>query len=271
MTENTPQLQEPTVTLPDSAPLVRVTAGVGSAGQKTWNLRRPVTLIGSSRPAHIVLHDKDISKAHCVIVNTGTDVLVKDLRTSSGTKCNREPIDIAVLADGDVITIGSNNIQVAINLPEGSADDSGAGLQYADPVKFTHPVDVRLMHTDRQWTIEDAVVLVGRHERATIQLDHDDVSMRHAVIFRFGDRPAVFDLGARTGIWVSGKRSSISLLADGDCVTVGPFGLSIGSPDSVALKSRPTITTDPILKAVWPTSMAQLLPGSSGADRKSVV
>lgn len=273
MNGNTPQLQEPTVTLPASAPLVRITAGVGSAGQKTWNLRRPVTLIGSSRPAHIVLHDKDISKAHCVIVNTGTDVLIKDLRTSGGTLCNRSPIDVAVLADGDVITIGSNNIQVAIHLPEDASDDSSAGLQFVDPVKFPKPIDIRLIHTDQLWTVDDAIVLIGRHELAAIRLDHEDVSIRHAVIFRFGDRPAVFDLGCRTGIWVSGKRSSTTMLADGDCLTIGPFGLSIGSPDVAALKSQQLAPVDdPILQALLPracvhsdTSEAANQGGSNGA------
>jgi len=257
MNDHSPQLQEPAVALPSSAPQVRITAGIGSAGQKTWNLRRPVTLIGSSRPAHIVLHDKDISKAHCVIVNTGTDVLIKDLRTSSGTKCNRSPIDVAVLADGDVISIGSNNIQVAINLPEDVSDDSNAGLTFVDPVKFPEPLDIRLLHTEKQWAVDDAVVLIGRHELAAIRLDHEDVSTRHAVIFRFGDRPAVFDLGCRTGLWVSGKRSSIAVLSDGDCLTIGPFGLSIGSPDVAALNSRhapPNPADDPILQAVLPRS-----------------
>ncbi len=52
------QVREQTVELPSTAPLVRITAGFGSAGQKTWNLRRPVTLLGARRPAHIVLHDR---------------------------------------------------------------------------------------------------------------------------------------------------------------------------------------------------------------------
>jgi pSer/pThr/pTyr-binding forkhead associated (FHA) protein len=261
MNGQTPLIQEPTVTLSDSAPMVRVTAGIGSAGQKTWNLRRPVTLIGSSRPAHIVLHDKDISKAHCVIVNTGTEVLLKDLRTSSGTKVNRNPVNLAVLADGDVITIGENNIQVAINLPEGAADDSSFGLEFVDPVKFPKPLDIRLIHTEQQWLIDEAIVLIGRAEKALIRLDHDDVSLRHAVIFRFGDRPAVFDLGARNGVWVNGKRCSIAMLADGDCLTVGPFGLSIGSPELALLRqSVPPASqdgSDPIMDAVYPRPVGE--------------
>ncbi len=35
--------QEELLTLPDNAPRIRITAGVGTASQKSWHLRRPVT------------------------------------------------------------------------------------------------------------------------------------------------------------------------------------------------------------------------------------
>ena len=154
-----PQVRDQTLQLPATAPLVRVTAGIGSAGQKTWNLRRPVTLIGAKRPAHILLHDAQISNAHCVLVNTGSELLLKDLKTSDGTYCNEERIDLVVLKDGDVIRMGSTNIQVAIQLPEGRPDDSGCGLSYADPTEFALPLDVQLMYTEMKWTIEPAVAI----------------------------------------------------------------------------------------------------------------
>src|SRR3989304_5845850 len=168
MNDQTTQIRELTVELPPEAPLIRVTAGAGSAGQKTWNLRRPVTVIGSRRPAHIVLHDEDISNAHCVIVNTGTEVLLKDLHTSSGTQLNKTRVNLAVLADGDVITLGDTTIQVAIQVPDSGMDDSGCGLKFADPTKFPGLVSMNLIHTDKHWSIEDAVALIGRHDDATV-------------------------------------------------------------------------------------------------------
>lgn len=225
------QIREPSVALPPGAPLVRITAGAGTAGQKTWNLRRPVTLIGSRRPAHIVLHGKEISSAHCVIVSTGAEVLLKDLCTSGGTVLNNEPLDLALLSDGDVITVGSMNIQVAIQIPENESDDSRCGLEFTDPTKMASLVDIRLLHTETHWSVEDAVVLIGRHDKAAVRLDHEDVARRHAVLFRFGRDPAVFDLGGKNGIFVNGQCCTITPLAHGDCVTVGKFGLVIGLPD----------------------------------------
>jgi len=227
MNDQTTQIRELTVELPADAPLIRVTAGAGSAGQKTWNLRRPVTVIGSRRPAHIVLHDEDISNAHCVIVNTGTEVLLKDLHTSSGTQLNKTRVNLAVLTDGDVIALGDTTIQVAIQVPDSGLDDSGCGLKFADPTKFPGPVSLHLIHTDKHWTIGDAVALIGRHDDATVRLDHADVSSRHALLFRVGSGAALFDLGSRTGLWVNDQRCSLTPLHNEDRITVGTFGLSI--------------------------------------------
>ncbi len=228
----TTQVCEPTVTLPEGAPLVRITAGAGSAGQKTWNLRRPVTLIGSRRPAHIVLHDKNISPAHCVIVNTGTTVLIMDLHTSSGTNLNETMIDLTVLGDGDVIKVGSMNIQVAIQTPSNAPDDSSVGLEYENPTQFIKSVSVRLTGLNTRWNIEDAVVMIGRHENAFIKLDHQDVSTRHAILFRFMGFPAVFDLGGRNGLHVNEQPCSITSLYNDDTINVGPFSLNVSSPQS---------------------------------------
>ena len=228
-TENT--VNRAVIELPATAPLVRVTAGAGSAGQKTWNLRRPVTLIGSRRPAHIVLHDHDISHAHCVIVNTGTDVLLKDLHTSKGTLRNREEANLVLLNDGDVITVGGMKIQVAIRSPENDNDDSGCGMAFVEPTRLPQPVTLHFEHTDKSWQIEDAVVLIGRHNNAAVRLDHDSVSTRHAVFFRFAGGPAIFDLGSRTGISVNGEAISIAGLNQGDRAGIGPCTLVVQTSD----------------------------------------
>ncbi len=186
MNTSSPARNRSEIQLLPSAPLVRVTAGVGSAGQKTWNLRRPVTLIGARRPAHIVLHDKDVSAAHCVIVNTGREVLIKDLHTSQGTICNRDRVDLAVLSDGDVITVGATKIQVAIRIDPDCNGDSGADMNYVDPTKLRAPVNIRFEHADKEWRVEDAVALIGRHPDAEIHLNVDEVERRNALLFLFG-------------------------------------------------------------------------------------
>lgn len=234
--------------LPDTAPQVRITAGFGSPTQKTWNLRRPVTLIGSCRPASIVLHDKDVSKAHCVIVNTGTDVLLKDLHTAGGTLCNNNAVDLAVLADGDVVTIGGMKLQLAIQqVRNPGADDSGCGMEFVEPGKLPTPALLRLEHTEHVWKINDAVVLIGRHEQAAIRLDRPEVSARHAVLFRFQQGPAIFDLGNGNGVSLNGRKTAIAVLARGDRAGIGPFTLTVdeGAPTSEEVRGNLPSQTSP--------------------------
>lgn len=215
------------IQLASTAPQVRVTAGAGSAGQKTWNLRRPVTLIGARRPAHIILHGKDVSAAHCVFVNTGEEVLIKDLHTSGGTLCNGEPINLALLNDGDVVTIGATTIQIAIRMPKNEKDDSGMRVAFVEPTKFREPVSISLENAERQWSVEDAVSLIGRHWNATVNLDAPGVSNRHAILFRFADEPAIFDLGSRAGVSVNENPISIGPLHPGDRLGIGPLTVVI--------------------------------------------
>lgn len=225
-------LERAELELSSHAPQVRITAGMGSAHQKTWNLRRPVTVIGCARPAHIVLHDNDVSNAHCVIVNTGHEILLKDLYTSSGTFCNKERIELISLQDGDVITVGTTQIQVAINVSQAEKDDSGCGIRFVEPTKFPRPLLVRLDQSEISWKIEDAVALIGRHSNATIRLDHLDISTRHAVLFRFGEDTGVFDLGSRTGIAVNGAACGSALIRTGDRLHIGPSTLAVGVMES---------------------------------------
>ncbi len=229
MSENTTQLPEPGLELPAAAPTVRITAGIGSAAQKTWNIRRPITLIGSRRPAHIVLHDQGVNRAHCVIVNTGAEILIKDLHTSEGTFRNKNRIELAILNDGDIITVGETRIQVAIQATANNSDDSGYGVEVEDPLKFPEPVMIRQADNDTRWRLEEAVALVGRHESSAICLDHEEVSARHAVIFRFLDRPAIFDLGSRTGLIVNNERCNLGRLREGSQFVIGPFIMGVGA------------------------------------------
>lgn len=273
MNTMTTQVREPTVTLPEGAPLVRITAGAGTAGQKTWNLRRPVTLIGSRRPAHIVLHDKNISPAHCVIVNTGTCILIKDLHTSAGTRLNKSLIDLTVLSDGDIVTVGNMNIQVAIQTPDNPNDDSSIELEYENPTKFIKPVSVRLGDSDQQWDIEDAVVMIGKHENAHIHLEHELISTRHAILFRFQGFPAVFDLGGRNGLRVNDQPCSITFLYNEDCIQIEQYQLTILAPKSPKAPG----TEDPRKSTVLPNEefkqrMSHLAEkkGSSKPDKKPV-
>lgn len=237
--------------LPATAPLIRVTAGLGSVGQKTWNLRRPVTLLGARRPAHIVLHDSSVSDAHCVIVNTGDELFLKDLHTDGGTLKNGLQIDLTPLQDGDIIELGETKIQVAIQKPNiaDAADWNNAPAN--EPTRLDPLCVLRLEDCEGRWEIRNPVVLLGSHENASVSLDHADVLRQHAVIFRFCDAPAVFDLGSRSGLHVNDQRCSLTPLHHDDIITAGPFKLRVqrilseGSASFIEKPNRGELVIEP--------------------------
>lgn len=216
--------------LTSQSPRIRATVGAGTAAQKTWNLRRPVTVIGSNPQAAIVLAHPAAAKAHCVIVNTTDAVILKDLSGENSTLCNGRPVDLVVLNDGDVIQIADLRIQLAIQSPKAGNEKTGVAMSFCDPLRTPEPIVIRDIAGERFWTVDTVVAAVGRQPDTAIHLDHPDVSLAHAVFFYFGQTPVVCDLGSRTGTWINGKREPIAFLKAGDRVRIGPFESEVVSP-----------------------------------------
>ena len=212
---------------PAGGPKLRVTIGAGTAAQKTWVLRRPVTLIGSRRKCQIHLPHPEVGKAHCVIVNTGADILLCDLVSPTGTFVNGERVDLVPLCDGDVIRVGPTQIQVAIRCDLRENQDTEVGLIFRDPTAMPVPVTLRQANGGQRWPISRSVAFIGRHQRADVCLDHADISLAHTLVFHLADRLAVFDLGSRTGTWVNGKEQVGVEVGSGTLLRAGPFELVI--------------------------------------------
>lgn len=216
--------------LPAGAPRLRVTIGAGTAAQKTWILRKPVTLLGSRRKCQVCLQHPEVSKAHCAIVNTGADVLLSDLASQAGTFLNGERVDLVPLADGDVIRVGPTQIQVAIQADTEESQKSDAGLVYADPTRMPFPIALQRQDAAERWELSRSVSMLGRREDADVCLDHADISLAHAIVFPLAGRPAIFDLASRSGTWVNGKEQVGTALADGFTLRLGPFELRVETP-----------------------------------------
>ena len=225
------------VTLPSTAPKVRITAGLGTANQKTWNLRRPVTLIGTSRLAHIVLSDETVSRAHCLIVNTGRNVLLKDLHSTNGTCCNDRPADLVALTDGDVLRLGDTAIQVALQDSAADPGETNAGVAFDDPLTLVPPVVLRRTGGSECWTLDRAVNIIGSRPGVAVHLAHADVASVHAALVSIDGAPVLFDLGSPTGTWVNRHRDAAVVLQTGDQITVGPFDLEMTDGDAAPVSS----------------------------------
>ncbi len=77
-----------------------------SGGRKDFALKGSTTVIGRRMDADLRIPISSISRAHCEIVVSGDEVLVRDLDSSNGTFLNDSKITEAVLSPGDRIRVG---------------------------------------------------------------------------------------------------------------------------------------------------------------------
>jgi pSer/pThr/pTyr-binding forkhead associated (FHA) protein len=68
------------------------------------------TLIGRIDSNHLVLDLADVSRIHARVLLEPEGVVLEDCGSSQGTLVNGDPIDRAVLKDGDMIQLGSAKI-----------------------------------------------------------------------------------------------------------------------------------------------------------------
>lgn len=102
--------------------------------------------------------------------------------------------------------------------------------QVAVRVKGFRPVNQRphvLENKKRERFVLDADTMVlGRGDKATLQLDSEEVSRAHAKLTRTDGEYTVEDLGSRNGILLNGLRVHSAVLRDGDEVQLGDVVLT---------------------------------------------
>ncbi len=223
MGQNTKTPARPEPVLPGHAPQVLLTA-VTEQVTVSAKLTKPVTLIGSRRDCDLSIGHSDVAKVHCALVNTGTEIIVTDLCTRSGTFVNGRPISLARLRPGDEFQVGSEPVGVWFSR---QADDSAPppADEHEDDFELRPPL--RLTGAERSYVLTTLPAVIGRRSACPVVLDTPDVSLTHALLFLIEGRPAVFDLGSRSGTYLNGQRVGLAWLADGDELSIGGERLSL--------------------------------------------
>jgi len=76
-------------------------------GKEFVDLPLPVSL-GREAQNTIRLHDEKVSRYHCKIQEDGGEIILTDIESTNGTLLNGQPIHIALLHPGDLISIGQS-------------------------------------------------------------------------------------------------------------------------------------------------------------------
>jgi len=83
----------------------------------------PVT-IGRQIANMVVIEDTEASRFHCVVEKVAAGFRVRDLGSRNGTKVNGKIVKVALLEDGDVITIGKTEMKLVLSEKAGAAQSS---------------------------------------------------------------------------------------------------------------------------------------------------
>ena len=79
-------------------------------GEKV-TLQEGTTRIGRSPTADICLEDPTVSRRHAILLREGDSVRVLDDRSLNGVFVNGERVTARELRDGDVLTLGRNELR----------------------------------------------------------------------------------------------------------------------------------------------------------------
>ena len=88
-------------------------------GGRSYPLCAAATTIGRLADNDIVLDDASVSRNHAVVVDTGTNFVISDLRSANGVRVRHQRIrGSATLTDGDQIGIGGREFIFEIGPPD---------------------------------------------------------------------------------------------------------------------------------------------------------
>src|SRR5437868_2461930 len=94
---------------------VKLIVRTGSQSGKQLKIPAPNCLVGRSEECHLRPQIEAISRRHCMIVTTETEVIVRDLKSRNGTFVNGEQVQgEAVLLSGDILRIGPIEFEVLL-------------------------------------------------------------------------------------------------------------------------------------------------------------
>lgn len=192
---------------------------IGGPGEgRVIPCRRIVTLIGSREGCKVNLHHPDVAPVHVAILNTGTDLWIRDLASPRGSRLNDQPLEYGLLKADDRFSVGPWLFRVDL-APVPRPDNADVHAVSLEP----SPENVVLEHlgSHKYFQPRRQVCLIGRREGCDIAVNDPGVSRCQALLLRYMGHPAICDLPSEVPTLVNGTPTTFQVLADGDLLSVG--------------------------------------------------
>ncbi len=204
--------------IPEGAPEVSACIVTGPGVGQSIQLRRVASLFGGKRGCKVVLQHATVGRRQCVIVNTGSQLILRDLNTKGRTLRNGLKAEEEALADADQLKLGPWEFRLDVTMREisGASDSPVIVDLEPDPTIFAMEREGRPLTK-----LSRAVSILGRAAGVDYQVDDREVSGEHAIVFTYLHKPAIFDLVSENGTFVNGQRVMFSMLNDGDEIGLG--------------------------------------------------
>jgi ABC-type multidrug transport system ATPase subunit/pSer/pThr/pTyr-binding forkhead associated (FHA) protein len=186
---------------------------VREPGEPQWEVTfdQDTFTMGRRSDNDVVLSPNYVSGHHGLFERRDGDWHYVDLGSTNGTFVNGQPMQSAILGDGDILRIG--------DLQGNSVSLTFRTAEVAAPV----PNVISVGATDLGMKPS---VIIGRNSQADIPLAAPIVSWEHARLDLTDQGHVLTDLGSTNGTFVNGERlARPCLLKPGDVVQIGPFTL----------------------------------------------
>jgi pSer/pThr/pTyr-binding forkhead associated (FHA) protein len=205
--------------VPPGAPIVVATICSGPGEGQSIRLRRTASVFGAKHGCKLVLRHPNVNRRHCLIVNTGYRVLLRDLDTNGRTLRNGLKVELEALEDDDRLTLGPWEFKIDVQHSEApGASDSPVVIDLEPDPTILALEDIE---SGKMTRLPRDVTLIGRSAGADIVVEDNEVSYAHAAIYCYLGKPAVFDLVSENGTQVNGEHINFAMLQDCDELTFG--------------------------------------------------
>ncbi len=213
--------------LPKSAPRVRLAILSGPGKGQTVELTRCVSVIGSRRGCKLQLKSADISAVHCAIVNSGDEVYLRDLVSSTGTYLNDLKAQFEKLEDGDTVRVADWELRVHVSA---YTLDTLSDLPHVSLEPGADAFGVEVNGSGEMIRLERPVGLVGRKQGCDVVVNDSKISRAHMLLFSYSGQPVFCDLLSNNGVMMNDERIAFGNLHSGDRLMLGSVPLRMILP-----------------------------------------